>query len=232
MEVLDTTWATGIDNRHIFWLITIALVAIALYMFVPSLKEGARRRRLDRILSRFGPEWVSGVVLEDGMDGLVHIDRVVAGPGGLTVVTLVPHEGIIFGADEIEQWTQVVGRRTMKFPNPITLTREGIVAVQYHLPDAPVRGVALFTGESTFPKGKPATALLAEEIPSPVQPLHIPDDVRTSWGRLRDLAGRTAQRYSGQLRMMQPERAVARPILGWLTLAAAGALAAWSLLSQ
>lgn len=223
LELLDA------ERAVLFWGIPLLFALMAFYLLAPTVKAWRRRRRLDRLVGRLGPESMSGVVLEDGMDGLVHIDRIVVGPQGLSVVTLVPDDGIVFGGEEIDRWTRVVGRRTIKFPNPLAATREGMVAVEYHLPGAPVRGLALFTGECSFPKGKPEAALLAGELPVPAGQQEIPEGVRTYWDRLKELAARTAERHSSQLRLMQPERALGRPLLGWTMLAAAGSLAGWRL---
>ena len=84
MESLNRTWELLVAERAIlFWLIPLLLALIALYLLGPTIKAWAARRRLDAIVARLGPESLSGVVLDDGMDGLVHIDRLVAGPRGL-----------------------------------------------------------------------------------------------------------------------------------------------------
>lgn len=232
MESLNRMWDTmGAERALLFWLIPLILTLIALYLLLPSLKAWVGRRKLGKILSRLGPEWLSEAVLEDGVDGLAHIDRIVVGPGGLTVVTLVPHDGIIFGADDIDRWTRVIGRRTIKFSNPVAANREGILAVRYHLPEAPVRGVVLFTGDCTFPKGKPQAALTPDELPVPENPVQIPDEVRTVWGKVQELARRTADEHRSQLKVMQPERELGRPLMGWTMLVAAGGWVGWRLVA-
>jgi len=231
MESLEQAriWLSA-ESATLLWLIPPVLATVAIYLLLPTIGQWRRRRGLDKILRRLGPEMLSDAVLEDGMDGLAYIDRIVAGPRGLIVVTLVPHDGIIFGGDDIDRWTRVVGRRTIKFPNPVAINREGVLAVRYHFPEAPVQGLVLFTGECTFPKGKPETALVPDEIPVPANQLQVSGPVRAIWDRLRDLAGRTADRHRSEVSIVQPDRPVARPLAGWVMLVLAGGWLGWRLM--
>jgi len=230
METLNQAWELiGAERALLFWLIPLILTGLALYLLAPAIKRWTHRRRIDKVLARLGPEHLAGVVLEDGVEGLTHIDRLIAGPRGLTVVTLVPHDGIIFGGDDIDRWTRVIGRRTIKFPNPIADNREGVLAVQYHLPGTPVQGLTLFTGECSFPKGKPDTAVLPDEIRLPSHRPEIPSDVQQVWDRLRTLAEQTAKRHSSELRLIKGERSHGRPMIGWALLLMAGVSVGWGL---
>ena len=199
------------------WAVPALLLLLGVGLLLPTVHNGRHKRWLRGVLRRLGPECVEEVLLEDGVDGFAYIDRVVAGPDGLTAVTLVRNEGIIFGGEGIDLWTQVIGRRTHKFPNPLNQCRDNMLALQHNLPDTPVQGLVLFIGEASFPKGKPEMVKLPDEIPAPDHRPEIPTELRPALERLQTMARENARSYRNEVQLIHGEQPrLLRPLLGAL----------------
>ena len=75
-----------------------------------------------------------------------------------------PRNGIIFGGENMDTWAQVIGKRTIRFANPL-YGMEGLLAtLRYHLPKVALEGHVLFIGDCSFPKGKPQGVWTLDEL--------------------------------------------------------------------
>lgn len=211
------------ETITVLWLVPALLLLLAAYLTLPLLRARRAQQRLSSVFASLGTEHLSDVVLEDGLDGLTYIDRIVATPKALLALTLVPHEGMIFGAEGTDQWTRVVGQRTYRFPNPVRANREAVITVKQHCRDVPVEGMVLFTGDCSFPKGRPDIVRLPAEITRPsesFQELSAP--VRKTWENLKSVARRTALRNEYELEALRERYRPWRHIIVWVIVSLAG----------
>ena len=103
-----------------------------------SAVRGARRcsTRLDRIAY----EAAHQVLVPDGMGGYIHIDHLLLTPRGLLVLDTRRVPGLIFGGDQMSDWT-VMGRgRRYTFDNPQPALYDRIAAVKALVGRIPGRG--------------------------------------------------------------------------------------------
>lgn len=151
-----------------------------------------RRRRgaltLRRVAGNIAVEWEKNLVIPDGLDGDIHIDHLMLTRKGLLVLDLKEVEGNIFGSDRMDEWT-VIGRDgRYTFRNPQPLIFDKVSAVKRFVPDIPVRGYILFTGQAHFSKGRPKDVITLPELNQEYTPVAGTDQVldafRPHWERL------------------------------------------------
>jgi len=165
--------------RLVPWLGPAGTAVFALLLLWPRLRGKWRERRIRGAIERCGLDFVKDVTLPDGMDGVTHIDYLLLMPNEIVVADLKRYQGILFGAEYIDRWTQVLGSKSFKFPNPLFKNELDVMAVKARAPAVPVSGRVIFTDEGDFPKGRPSgvslVATLADDLgvessPGPILP--------------------------------------------------------------
>jgi len=208
------------------WGPAVLLLLAGAVLLRPALSRWRRERQTLRILRRLGPEIRRDVVLDNGIDGLAFIDFAVLTPTGVAVVDYLPYRGAIFGAGNADQWAQVIGRQTTRFPNPLERNREHLSATRYNFEKMPLRGLVLFGPEASFPKGRPEGVVVPAELPQEPPPVSaVPEALRNAWTELAELADANAERYREELALSRTGEGGARAVAGWLLL---GAAVVWS----
>ncbi|MGD2136869.1 MAG: nuclease-related domain-containing protein [Gammaproteobacteria bacterium] len=161
------------------------LVMLGLYFLCRTpLRDWFQERRIARATRRLGARRMKNLRLPDGVDGEVLIDYLLLGREAILVVSVKRYDGLIFGGERTDQWTQVINNRSYKFPNPDQHLRRQVNAVRLLAPDAPVTGVHLFTSGARFPKDRPASVILMEEINGRPRYSDIPAPLRAAWETL------------------------------------------------
>jgi hypothetical protein len=72
--------------------------------------------------------------------------------------------GVIFGGDQMLDWTAIGQRRRYTFTNPQHALYDRMAAVKLLAGDVPVEGRIVFTVRSNFPKGKPKYVLRIDDL--------------------------------------------------------------------
>jgi len=159
-----------------------------------------RRRRgsltLARVAKNIAVEWKKNLVLPDGMDGEIQIDHLMLTRKGLLVLDLKEVEGNIFGGDRMDEWTVIGSDRRYTFRNPQPMIFDKVSAVKQYVPDIPVIGYILFTGQAHFKKGRPEGVMTLPELNELYAPTAGTDQVldafRPHWERLLTMGGSAA----------------------------------------
>jgi hypothetical protein len=154
----------GIDPQ---WLglgaLLLLLIAVAFWGF-RAYQRHARRRALLARLERVAFEAVHQVLVPDGMGGFIHIDHLLLTPRGVLVLDTRRVAGLIFGGDQMSDWT-VMGRgRRFTFDNPQPALYDRIAAVKALTGEVPVEGRLLFSNIGKFTKGIPKWVLMLDGI--------------------------------------------------------------------
>jgi hypothetical protein len=127
-------------------------------------RRRARRRSLLARLGRIALESAHQVLVPDGMGGFIHIDHLLLTPRGVLVLDTRRIAGLIFGGDQMSDWT-VMGRgRRFTFDNPQPALYDRIAAVKALVGDVPVEGRLLFSNVGKFTKGIPKWVLMLNGI--------------------------------------------------------------------
>ena len=174
-------WAAG----------AITLLALLVWGYRVVHRRLAMRRELLKALKSVAYDLLRNVLVPDGMDGDLHVDFLLLTQQGILVLDLREIPGLVFGGDQMDQWTVMTRSSRYTFANPQGALLDRIAAVKLIVSDVPVEGRVLFTPRSRFPKGRPKSVLLLDSI----KPEYAPADKQTmqdvvtkfrpSWERLK-----------------------------------------------
>lgn len=149
-------------------------------------RHRARRALLGRI-EAVAAQYLRDVLLPDGNGGWFHLDFLLLTSIGLVVLDLRDQPGLVFGSEQMVEWTVMHKQRRATFPNPLGPLYDRLAVVRALAGEGvPVEGRVVFTDRSSFPKGHPGPVLrlgsLAADIPPPVAA--AVDALRPAWERV------------------------------------------------
>jgi Nuclease-related domain len=140
------------------------LLAALGFFGVRAYRRRARRKSLLVRLERVALAATHQVLVPDGMGGFIHIDHILLTPRGILVLDTRRVTGLIFGGDQMSDWT-VMGRgHRYTFDNPQPALYDRIAAVKALVGDAPVEGRLLFSNVGKFTKGIPKWVVMLDGI--------------------------------------------------------------------
>jgi len=140
------------------------LVGAVGFFGLRSYQRSARRKALLMRLKRVAFETAHQVQVPDGMGGFIHIDHLLLTPRGVLVLDTRRVAGLIFGGDQMSDWT-VMGRSSRyTFDNPQPALYDRIAAVKALVGEVPVEGRLLFSNVGKFTKGIPKWVLMLDGI--------------------------------------------------------------------
>jgi hypothetical protein len=149
------------------WVATISallLLGVGGYVGYGSYQRRGRRRALLERLDRIAYASAHQVLVPDGMGGFIHIDHLLLTARGVLMLDTRRVAGLIFGGDQMSDWT-VMGRgRRFTFDNPQPALYDRIAAVKALVGDVPVEGRLLFSNVGKFTKGIPKYVMMLDSI--------------------------------------------------------------------
>lgn len=171
------------------WLTAVAAASVLFVLLLVGLLVWWWRRRrqgLRRILKERTWGHLRDVVIPDGMDGQIHLDRVLLTRRGLIVLESRQLRGAVFGAEKMSEWVMLDRGRRFGFGNPLPSLDERVEALRHFASGVRVEGYILIEGTVDFPKGRPARTLLADDLADKLEPVSgsVPDGWRALWGKL------------------------------------------------
>ena len=134
------------------------------YVGIRAYQRRARRKSLLARLDRVAYEAVHQVLVPDGMGGYIHIDHLLLTPRGILILDTRRVAGLIFGGDQMSDWTVMGRSRRYTFDNPQPALYDRIAAVKALVDDVPVEGRLLFSNVGKFTKGIPKWVLMLDGI--------------------------------------------------------------------
>ena len=149
----------------------VGLVALGGVALVRRHRRRARRRALRERLGRFALEAVHRVQVPDGMGGFYHVDHLLLTPRGVLVLDTRRVAGLIFGGDQMSEWTVLARGRRDTFDNPQPALYDRIAAVKALVGELPVEGLIVFSNVGRFAKGKPKGVVMLDEMEAGLTPL-------------------------------------------------------------
>ena len=196
MKLEDLIGQDWLDNP--FLPIAIIVLAVTIVMFINRKKlwliwqEWSTRRSLNRI----GFKQKSNLKFPDGLGSRFNIDRLVMLHDSILLISFKPFIGNIYCADNIPEWTQLIGQKSFKFENPLFELENQLNSLRIHAVDVPIRGFLFFDHSATFPKGHPGQVLYPGNIPESFLRDKCPEPVDTvlkAWDILIDLPNHPLQ---------------------------------------
>jgi Nuclease-related domain len=143
--------------------VALLMLGTGSYAAYGAYQRRSRRKALLARLERIGYQAAHQVLVPDGMGGFIHIDHLLLTPRGILLLDTRRVAGLIFGGDQMSDWT-VMGRRRYTFDNPQPALYDRIAAVKALVGEVPVEGRLLFSNLGKFTKGKPKYVLMLDGI--------------------------------------------------------------------
>ena len=188
MEISETMRRIDLQSE----LVAVAIVAISLLLILflnrRRLQAGLREWRTGRALNRIGSEQIRDFVCADGLDGQYRLERLALTSDAILLINYKPYVGNIYCAERISEWTQVVGRQSFKFANPLFELENQLTALKLAVGNIPLRGYLLFSHSAVFPKGHPQAVLQPDTIPATLLKGHgqpARQEVQAAWEQLK-----------------------------------------------
>ena len=182
---------TGMDPEWILIAALLLIGAAGAFWGFRVYQRRARRRALLLRLERIAYESAHQVLAPDGMGGFIHIDHLLLTPRGVLVLDTRRVAGLIFGGDQMSDWTVIGGGRRYTFDNPQPALYDRIAAVKALVGEVPVEGRLLFSNVGKFTKGIPKWVLMLDgievEFPAVDRGMTPPDALAgyaEAWSRL------------------------------------------------
>jgi hypothetical protein len=170
----ETAAVTGITNvgpAAFLFTIAVALLLTLIFRSVASHvvrvvtgKIGAMRIR--RALEARSPDVLHDFILPGSYGGLIKIDHAILTAGGVLCIQTKHYNGIVFGAEDEPQWTNVDSTLRRRFLNPLIQNEGRTRALQKVVPDVPVANLVVFTGPVEFPTPPPKNVILIDQLDS------------------------------------------------------------------
>ena len=161
---------------------------IILIMIWRTNQSGKTYRDFPKIIRKISKHHMKNVIIPDAVEGSSFIDWLVLTPRGILIISQKPYKGVIFAAENISHWTQVIERRSYSFENPLRQLEVDVVTIKTMIPGTPVKGYVVFDRDSYFPKGKPKIVLTLKEIKQNISVFRegtISSELLLAWEKLR-----------------------------------------------
>jgi hypothetical protein len=136
------------------------VLAIGAAFGIRLYRRRARRRALLLRLERIALRAVHQVEVPDGMGGFIHVDHLLLTPQGILLLDTRRVPGLIFGGDQMSEWTVMARNRRYTFENPQPALYDRVAAVKALVGDVPVEGRLMFSNVGKFTKGKPKWVMM------------------------------------------------------------------------
>ncbi len=169
-------------------LVFFVIIATILFMMWKTFQSKESHRYFPRIIRKISKHYMKNIMIPDAVEGSSFIDWLVLTPHGVFIISQKPYKGMIYGAENISHWTQIIARRSYSFENPMRQLEIDLVTIKSLIPGIPVNGYVVFDRDSFFPKGKPKTVLTLNEIKQNISVFKegdISDEFKKAWEKLR-----------------------------------------------
>jgi hypothetical protein len=148
--------------------------------------------RVRRVLHRQSRDVLHDCILPGAYGGLTKIDHAILTAGGILCIRAKHCNGLVFGAEDEPQWTNVDGTARRRFLNPLIQNESRTRALRSVVPDVPVANLVVFTGAVEFPTPVPKNVIHVSQLGSYIEkyvfgPSRI-EDWDAVWMTLRSAA--------------------------------------------
>lgn len=175
----------------ITWLVAAFIIVLGILLQSFWIKEYICEWQLNHLLKNISSESLHNITIPDGMDDKVFIEHLILMPKKIILLGVKKYRGLIFAADKIDLWTQVIGNKSYKFENPLRQLENDAVVLNSKVKNTKIEEKVLFIKGSEFPKGKPDNIVTISDIKewkSTFSKEDISDVIRADWKELVDVS--------------------------------------------
>lgn len=183
-----------VDETTLTYVILAAVAIILLAVIIFNLRN-IKNTWLDiktrYRLNRLGYKQRRNIQWPDGLGHYFTVDRMILRHDGITLLAYKRYPGKIFCADNIEDWTQMLGQKSYRFKNPLVELDFQIKAISAQIPDIAVDGVLFFDHTAKFPKGHPDRVIYLDNLPEKLKSNNkqeVAAPLMSAWERLQSIS--------------------------------------------
>ncbi len=170
----DGAFQTGITGvGPAIFLFTIAAALLLTLVFRSTAHHLARfvterlgQWRIRAALAKRSPDVLHDFILPGAYGGLAKIEHAVLTAGGILCIQSKHYNGVVFGAEDEAQWTNVDGVKRRRFLNPLIQNEGRTRALQKIVPYVPVANLVIFTGSVEFTTPPPKNVIHVDDLES------------------------------------------------------------------
>jgi hypothetical protein len=147
------------------------IVSVFGWYYWRHLDKSWNQRQISQVLQSIGVKFLQDIMLPDGIEGYTYIDYLLLTPKGMVVLDINLSEGHLFGGESVDEWTQVVNKKTYKFNNPLYDNQTKCQAVRWNIKnntdtndDLETHGWIAFSSAGNFPKGIPESISMIKDL--------------------------------------------------------------------
>jgi hypothetical protein len=170
---------------------------LVLGAFAKKKWNGSSEQQMHLILKPYILEEIKEIIIPDGIGGLLEIEHLVLTDRGLLLIETYPMAGNLFGAETIDQWTQIIDGRSYKFANPLRHIRTSRQAIKALTSKPPVFCRIIFNSNSIFPKGKPDEVSVLNSLSEDMAVINsspvVAVEAKQSWDKIMRIARKNGQ---------------------------------------
>lgn len=172
------------------WTVAGLILVLGLILQGVWIKEYLGEWKLNHLLKNIGHKSLHNITISDGMDGKIYIEHLILTPKKILLLGVKKYRGLIFAAEKIDLWTQVIGNKSYKFENPLRQLESDAVALNSKIENSKIEEKVLFINGSEFPKGKPENVVAISDIKEwhRNSTTDISEALCADWKRLSELA--------------------------------------------
>src|SRR5262245_39873159 len=180
-----------LDPRMVAYVLAALAAGAVIVWLWGKYRRFVARRAVLAAVNAVAYDFVSDVLVPDGMDGYLHVDFLMLTQRGLLVLDVRETPGVIFGGDQMDEWTVMTRTRRYTFQNPQGPLLDRIAVVKQLAATTPVEGRIAFTSRARFPKGRPKSVLMLDSLRVEYAPVEkstmegAVDRFRPDWDRVR-----------------------------------------------
>jgi len=168
----DTGFQTGITGvgpaRFLFTLAAALLLTLVFRSTANHLARFVTARigqwRIHKALAARSPDVLHDFILPGAYGGLAKIDHAILTAGGILCIQTKHYNGVVFGAEDEAQWTNVDGVKRRRFLNPLIQNEGRRRALQNVVPDVPVANLIIFSGSVEFTSPPPKNVIHVDQL--------------------------------------------------------------------
>jgi hypothetical protein len=180
-----------IDQYALQIALILAALVIVILLNRRKIKHSWLNFKTRYCLNHLGVKQKSNIQWPDGLGHYFTIDRLILRHDGISLLVYKQYPGKIFCADHIDDWTQMLGKKSYRFKNPLADLDYQIKAVSACIPDVPVNGFLFFDHLAEFPKGHPDRIIHPKKIPEELKrskKQQVDTSVMSAWKKLLTMA--------------------------------------------
>lgn len=169
------------------WFITGLIFSLGLLLQITWIKEYIEEWKLNSLLKSAGIKSLHSISITDDMDEKIFIEHLILTANGILLLGVKRFRGLIFAAEKIDLWTQVVGKKSYKFENPLHQLEGDAIVLNSMVENTKITGKVLFISGSEFPKGKPKDVITLSDIKDLSQESansEVSDGLLADWNQL------------------------------------------------